>query len=78
MDKAERKRACYQHCCLKYVMGEKMTNQSFRKRLGLNDTRADTEASSRIIRDVLEDKIIKLNDIESKSKRYAKYVPFWA
>jgi len=78
MDKAERKRACYQHCCLKYVMGEKMTNQSFRERLGLSDTRAGTEASSRIIREVLLDKIIKLNDTESKSKRYAKYVPFWA
>ena len=78
MSRKERKRACYQHCCLKYVMGDKMTNQSFRERLGLKDTRAGTEASSRIIRDVLEDDMIKLNDIESRSKRYAKYVPFWS
>ena len=59
-------------------MGDKMTNQSFRERLGLEDTRAGTEASSRIIRDVLEDEMIKLNDLESKSRRYAKYVPFWS
>ena len=78
MSRKERKRSCYQHCCLKYVMGDKMTNQSFRERLGLEDTRAGTEASSRIIRDVLEDAMIKLNDQESKSRRYAKYVPFWS
>lgn len=78
MGRKERKRACYQHCCLRYVMGDKMTNQSFRERLGLEDTRAATEASSRIIREVLEDGMIKLNDLESKSRRYAKYVPFWS
>ena len=78
MDKSERKRSCYQHCCLKYVMGEKMSNQSFRERLGLPDNRAGTEASSRIIREVLADKMIRLNDTDSKSKRYAKYVPFWS
>jgi len=42
MERSERKRACCQHCCLKYVIGEMMTNQSFRKRLGLSDTKADT------------------------------------
>lgn len=78
MDKSERKRSCYQHCCLKYVMGEKMSNQSFRERLGLTDNRAGTEASSRIIREVLADEMIRLNDVYSKSKRYAKYVPFWS
>jgi len=78
MDKSERKRSCYQHCCLKYVMGEKMSNQSFRERLGLSDNRAGTEASSRIIREVLADEMIRLNDTDSKSKRYAKYVPFWS
>ena len=56
-------------------MGEKMSNQSFRQRLGLPDNRAGTEASSRIIREVLADDMIRLNDADSKSKRYAKYVP---
>jgi ATP-dependent DNA helicase RecG len=26
MDRADRIRACYQHCALKYVMSERMTN----------------------------------------------------
>jgi predicted HTH transcriptional regulator len=32
MDKDDKIRACYQHCCLKYVSNEKMTNQSLRDR----------------------------------------------
>src|SRR6267378_2553360 len=37
MDKTDRIRACYQHCCLKFVSNEKMTNQSLRKRLNISD-----------------------------------------
>lgn len=37
MSQDERLRSCYQHCCLKHVSGERMTNTSFRKRLGLGD-----------------------------------------
>ncbi len=29
MDREDRVRACYQHCALKWVMSERMTNQSF-------------------------------------------------
>lgn len=78
MSKTERKKACYQHCCLKYVMSEMMTNQSFRERLGLSDEKAGIDASSKIIRETLADDMIRLNDTENKSKRYAKYVPFWS
>ena len=78
MSKTERKKACYQHCCLKYVMGDKMTNQSFRERLGLSDAKAGVDIASKVIRETLSDGMIRLNDIESKSKRYAKYVPFWS
>lgn len=78
MDKSERKRSCYQHCSLKYVMGEKMTNQSFRERLGLSDAKAGVDIASKVIRETLSDDMIRLNDTESKSKRYAKYIPFWA
>lgn len=35
MDKSDRIRATYQHCCLRYVMNEKMTNQSLRERFKL-------------------------------------------
>jgi ATP-dependent DNA helicase RecG len=78
MSKTERKRACYQHCCLKYVMGEMMTNQSFRERLGLSDEKSGIDITSKVIRETVSDKMIRLNDAENKSKRYAKYVPFWS
>ncbi|OGW68539.1 MAG: MloB [Omnitrophica bacterium GWA2_50_21] len=76
MDSRDKIRACYQHCCLRYVMNEKMTNQSLRERFKLAEDKSDY--ASRIIRDTLEAKIIKLDDPTNTSKRYAKYIPFWA
>ena len=29
MDRNDRIRACYQHCCLRYVMNERMTNRNY-------------------------------------------------
>jgi predicted HTH transcriptional regulator len=73
----ERLRACYQHCCLKHVSGgEKMTNTSFRKRLALKD--AQYALAWRIIDTALEQNIIKPVNPESKSRKYAAYIPFWA
>jgi len=76
MESRDKIRACYQHCCLRYVMNEKMTNQSLRNRFKLSEDKSDY--ASRIIRDTLEAKLIRLDDPASTSKRYAKYVPFWA
>jgi predicted HTH transcriptional regulator len=76
LDKKEKIRACYQHACLKYVSNEKMTNQSLRERFKIEDQNA--AIASRIIRDALEDKEIKEDDPESKSRKYASYIPFWA
>lgn len=76
MDRDDRVRACYQHCCLRYVMGEKMSNQTLRDRFKLPEERAET--ASRIIRDCTDAKLIKLDNPESGSKRYARYLPFWA
>lgn len=76
MDRADRVRAGYQHCCLRYVMGEKMSNQSLRERFKLSEEKAET--ASRIIRDCLDAGLIKLDNPDSGSKRYARYVPFWA
>jgi predicted HTH transcriptional regulator len=76
MDRQDRVRACYQHCCLRYVMGEKMSNQSLRERFRLSEERA--ESASRIIRDAMGAKLVKLDNPEAGSKRYARYVPFWA
>ena len=76
MDRKDRIRACYQHCCLRYVTNERMTNQSLRERFRLPDEKA--ESASRIIKDTIQENRIKLDDPESTSKRYAKYIPFWA
>lgn len=75
-DKNEKIRACYQHACLKYVSNEKMTNQSLRERFGIEPH--NYSIASRIIRDALEENVIKEVDPESKSRKFASYVPFWA
>ncbi|MDY3978889.1 MAG: ATP-binding protein [Tidjanibacter sp.] len=36
MNKEDKIRACYQHCCLKYVSAEPMTNESVRQRFGIS------------------------------------------
>lgn len=76
MDRADRIRATYQHCCLRYVMNEKMTNQSLRERFRLPEKKA--ESVSRAIRDTVDGGKIKLADPEQTSLRYRNYVPFWA
>lgn len=76
MTSPDRIRACYQHCCLRYVMNQKMTNQSLRERFKLPP--AKSESVSRIIRDAGDKGLVKLDDPGNSSKRYAKYVPFWA
>lgn len=76
MDRNDRIRACYQHCCLRYVTNQRMTNQSLRERFHLPEAKSET--ASRVIRDTLDAGGIKVEDLSSTSKRYAKYVPFWA
>jgi predicted HTH transcriptional regulator len=75
MDKHDKIRACYQHACLKYVSGEHMTNQSLRSRFGIDEQ--SYTVASKIISDTIKAGLIKDYDSESKSKKYAKYVPFW-
>jgi len=76
MDKYDRIRACYQHACLRYVSNERMTNSSLRERFGINDQNYAT--ASRIIAETIEAELIRRSDPESKSKKHAKYIPFWA
>ena len=76
LDKKEKIRACYQHACLKYVSNEKMTNQSLRERFKIEDR--NYSIASRIIKDTLDGGLIKEDDPESKSRKYASYIPFWA
>lgn len=69
MTRTERIRACYQHACLLYVSGKRMSNASLRKRLGIKDS--NYPLASRIIRDSIAAKLIKPHD------EGATYVPFW-
>ncbi|MEP6646102.1 MAG: ATP-binding protein [Saprospiraceae bacterium] len=76
MDKQDKERACYLHACLKHVSGEYMTNQSLRKRFGIEEH--NYSIVSRIIADTIQSGLIKDYDDQNQSKKYAKYVPFWA
>ena len=53
-----------------------MTNQSLRDRFKIEDQ--NSAIASRIIKDVLEDGVIKKDDPESKSREYPSYLPGWA
>lgn len=76
MDKQDKIRACYQHCCLKYVSNEKMTNQTIRERFKIDEKNA--AIASRIINDTKDANLIKDEDPNNKSFKFSKYIPFWA
>jgi ATP-dependent DNA helicase RecG len=76
MDRNNRIRACYQHCCLRYVMNEQMTNQSLRERFKLADDKSATV--SQIIAATVGAGKIKLAQAAQKSPRFRRYIPFWA
>lgn len=76
MEKRDKIRACYQHCVLKYVTGEKMTNASLRERFQIEES--NYPIASRILSDTIKSDLIKDADPNNKSKKHSKYVPFWA
>jgi len=76
MSREDRIRACYQHCCLRYVSNESMTNQSLRERFRLTEGQA--ALASQVIAATQAAGRIKLDGAVAHSKRYARYLPFWA
>lgn len=76
MSKPDRVRACYQHCCLKYVSNQRMTNQSLRERFRLSESKTSTV--SQVIGMTKEVELIKPDESDTISTRYARYLPFWA
>lgn len=76
MDRNDRIRACYQHCCLRYVMNERMTNQSLRERFKLPENKSATV--SQILTATVEAGKVKVADPSQASTRYRSYIPFWA
>lgn len=75
MDRADRSRAAYLHACLRYVERNPMTNASLRDRFGISEK--NSAMVSRIIREAVEDGLLKPYDPE-QGKKYAKYLPHWA
>jgi ATP-dependent DNA helicase RecG len=76
MSKTDRIRACYQHCCLLYVSNQRMSNQTLRNRFRLGESK--TGNISQVIGATKDAGLIKTDDSESNSTRYARYLPFWA
>lgn len=76
MSRADRIRACYQHAGLQHVSNKQMTNASLRKRFSIKDE--NYSIASRIIAETLEAGLIKPYDPENRSRKHARYVPFWA
>lgn len=76
MDRDDRIRACYQHCALKWVISERMTNQSLRERFGLPESKS--AIVSQVIAAALEMGQIKLDERVGASRKFARYLPFWA
>ena len=67
--------ACYQHACLIYEDGGSINNQSVRERFELSKN--DSSIASRIISDTVDAGLIKPADIETASKKYMTYIPFY-
>lgn len=75
MDKEDRIRACYQHCCLRYVSREHMNNASLRERFGIEAKNSATV--SRVIKDAVSAGFVKPYDAEAGTKAM-RYVPHWS
>jgi predicted HTH transcriptional regulator len=76
MDKADKIRATYQHCVLKFIAGEYMTNQSLRDRFGIDEK--NYPMVSRIINDAKDADRIKDLDPSNKANKHFRYIPYWA
>jgi ATP-dependent DNA helicase RecG len=74
MDKEDRIRACYQHCCLRYVNREHTNNASLRERFGIEGK--NSAMVSRVIKDAVNAGVVKPYDAEAGTKAM-RYVPHW-
>lgn len=76
MDREARIRACYQHCVLRYVMRENMTNQTLRNRFKLPTNKSATV--SQVIAATIDAGLIVADEGAGASRRQARYLPHWA
>ena len=76
MSPHERLEACYQHAVLKYYASSTMTNKSLRERLKMPEKQRSVV--SLLIQEAIDMGRIKNAKPQSKSRKYAEYVPAWA
>lgn len=76
MTEEERIRATYQHCSLKYVNKEFMTNTTLRERFRIDKN--NSSIVSRLIASAVEKGLIKDFDPDGNTKKFKKYIPYWA
>lgn len=76
MSREDRIRACYQHASLRWVMGERMTNQSLRGRFHLPESKS--ASVSQVIAATIESGLIRADEAAGTSRKYARCLPFWA
>ncbi len=76
LDRNDKIRATYQHCCLLYVSNQKMTNQTIRNRFNLDEKNASS--ASRVIKETIKEGLIRPEDPNSASKKFQSYIPYWA
>jgi predicted HTH transcriptional regulator len=76
MNREDRIRACYQHCALKWVMAARMTNQTLRERFHLPESKV--ASVSQVISAAIEARLIKADERMGSSRKFARYLPFWA
>lgn len=76
MSREDRVRACYQHSALKWVMSEHMTNHSLRTRFHLPESKS--AIISQVIAATIESGLIKPDEAVGRSRKFARYLPFWA
>lgn len=75
MSRVDRVRACYQHCCLCWVLQNFMTNATLRGRFDIKDS--NYPMVSKVIKNAQAAGLIKPADPESRSPRDRRYIPFW-
>ncbi len=75
MNRMDRARACYLHCCLKYIQNDFMTNTTLRERFGIEVK--NRSMVSKIITETIKDEKIVIYD-ESVGTKAREYIPSWA
>lgn len=76
MTNEERIEACYQHSIITYFSDGGFNNSSLRDRFGMHDKQASQ--ISLLIKEAIEAGKIKPKEEDNISKKFSKYVPYWA